>query len=334
MEIVTPGAIMKKHKELMVIISLLLTIGLLVSVSKAVSGEEEKPIIVCTTTILSSFAEQVGGNNITVYSIVPPGVCPAHYDVTPSDVYAVSTASLVIYSGIEPWLDDLIKASGVDVTRVKIGGPWHPYTAALDYVRRIRDALKDAIPEFSSYFEENARATCEAINATAQAIKAEADGLDVSKVKVVCMQWQEAFVSWLGFNITATYKPPEKLTTSEILDLTSTAEKEDVALVIDNLPSGYKFGAKLAADIGAQHVILTNFPGAVPDTENYAKMIEYNARQLFEAVERYRLVQGEIGELTETLNNTSMQVKILTATTIVFLATTAVEAVIIYKRKR
>ncbi|RLI41533.1 hypothetical protein DRO69_11440 [Candidatus Bathyarchaeota archaeon] len=320
-------------KKLMFTIPLLVVTVLLISVSTVSSNGDTKPTVVCTTTILSSFAEQVGGDNITVHSIVPPGICPAHYDITPSDVYAVSTASLVIYSGFEPWLDDLIEASGVNVTRVKVGGPWHPYTAALEYVTKIRDALNATLPEYSSYFEENAQAVCEAINATAQAIKEEADELNVSQVKVVCMQWQNAFVSWLGFNITATYGPPEKLTTSEILNLTSTAEKEEVALVIDNLPSGTEFGAKLAADVGAQHVILTNFPGAVPDTENYSRMIEYNARQLFEAVERHRLIQGEISELTVALNNTSMQVKILTATTIILLATTAVEAIVIYRRK-
>ena len=322
---------MKKTK-IFLILTLIITVCLLASISEAVSsGEDNKPIVVCTTTILGSFAKQVGGDKVSVHSIVPPGVCPAHYDVAPSDVYAVSKASLVIYSGFEPWLDDLIEASGVNVTRVKVGGPWHPYTAALEYVRKIRDALKDALPEYSSYFEENAQTACEEINATAQEIKGEAEELSVSQVKVICMQWQKAFVSWLGFNIIATYKSPEKLTTSEILNLTSIAEKEEVALVIDNLPSGTKFGAKLAADVGAQHVILTNFPGAVPDTEKYAEMIEYNARQLFEAVKRYRMTQGEIRQLTEELNNASIQVKILTATTIIFLVTTAVEALVIYK---
>lgn len=323
----------KKRKKLIVLISLLMFVSILVSVSEAGSSGNSKPTVVCTTTILSSFAEQVGGDNVTVISIVPPGVCPAHYDITPSAVYAVSTASLVIYGGIEPWLDDLIEASGVNVTRAKIGGPWHPYTAALEYVRKIRDALSEALPKCSSCFEENAQTVCEVINATAQKIMANATDLEVGQVKVVCMLWQKAFVEWLGFNVTAAYGPPEKLTTSEILNLTNTAEEEGAALVIDNLPSGTKFGAKLAADVGAQHVILSNFPGAVPDTENYAKMIEYNAKQLFEAVRRHQLMQGEIGELTDKLNSANMQIKILTATTVIFLAITVVEAIVVYRRK-
>ncbi|KYH39734.1 MAG: periplasmic solute binding protein [Candidatus Bathyarchaeota archaeon B26-2] len=303
------------------------------SISKA-SPNGEKPIIVCTTTILSSFAEQIGGDYVTVESIVPPGVCPAHYDITPSAVYAVSNASLVIYTGIEPWLESLIEASGnTNVTRLQVGGPWHPYTAALTYVRRIRDALKEVMPERSSYFEEHARIVEETINATASEIATNATALEVDKVKVVCMQWQKAFVEWLGFDVVATYRPPERMTTSEILELTSIAEREGVVLVIDNLPSGYTFGAKLAADIGAQHVVLTNFPGAVPGTETYAKMIEYNARQLFEAVKRYRLIQSEIKDLTDALNNANTQIRLLSATTIIFIATTVVEALIIYRRR-
>ena len=320
-------------RSLIAFTSILVVLSLLSSPSVA-SPNDEKPIIVCTTTILSSFVEQVGGNYVTVESIVPPGICPAHYDITPSAVHAVSTASLVLYAGFEPWLESLVNASGnVNVTLLQVGGPWHPYTAALKYVRRIRDALKEVMPEHASYFEENARAVEEEINATANEIAANATLLRVNEVKVICMQWQKAFVEWLGFNVVATYEPPERMSTSEILELTATAKREGVALVIDNLPSGYKFGAKLAADIGAQHVVLTNFPGAIPGTETYAKMIKYNARQLFEAVKRYRMVQGEIKDLTEALNNANTQVKLLSATTVIFVVTTVVEALIIYKRK-
>lgn len=324
----------KKQKKLIVLISLLTMVSLFVSVSKAGSSGDSEPTVVCTTALLASFAEQVGGDNVTVISIVPPGVCPAHYDITPSDVYAVSTASLVIYGGIEPWLDNLIEASGnEDVARSEVRGPWHPYTAALEYVRKIRNALNSTFPECSIYFEENAQAVEETINATAQRIMVNATDLEVSQVKVVCMEWQKEFVEWLGFDIITFYGPPEKLSTSEILNLTNTAEEEGAALVIDNLPSGTAFGAKLAADVGAQHVVLSNFPGAVPGTENYAKMIEYNANQLFEAVRRHRLIQGEISELTDKLDSATMQVKVLTVTTVIFLAITVVEAVVIYRRK-
>ncbi|MFQ6117686.1 MAG: metal ABC transporter substrate-binding protein, partial [Candidatus Bipolaricaulia bacterium] len=80
---------------------------------------QERPLAIATTSLLADFAETVGGDRIEVYTITPSGICPAHYDIKPSDVRAVAQASLVLYHGIEPWLDDLITASGNgDVERV------------------------------------------------------------------------------------------------------------------------------------------------------------------------------------------------------------------------
>jgi len=103
--------------------SILVVLSLLSSPSVA-SPNDEKPIIVCTTTILSSFVEQIGGNYVTVEAIVPPGICPAHYDVTPSAVHAVSTASLVLYAGFEPWLESLVNASLRKRERNPTAGRW------------------------------------------------------------------------------------------------------------------------------------------------------------------------------------------------------------------
>lgn len=327
---------MKNERIIIFALLILLSISSLTQLTESDNSTDDgKPLVICTTTILASFVEQVAGEYVAIVSIVPPGVCPAHYDITPGDIYAVSNASLILYSGFEPWLDSLIEASGnVNVTKVKIGGPWHPYTEALTYVRRVRDAISNILPQYADIFDENYKNVCEEINATAQEILANATELGVDNIKVVCMLWQKVFVEWMGFDVVATYKPPERMSLSEILTLTETAEKEGAVLVIDNLPSGYAFGAKLAADIGAQHVVLTNFPGAIPGTETYAKMIKYNAKQLFEAVKRYNLIRNEIRELNKAINTANLYVKILTATTIVFIVTTIVEAILLYTRRK
>jgi len=324
----------RTQKSRLYVLALLTLIQLLPAVNLA-NSDQSKPVVVCTTTILSSFAEEIGGEYVTVEAIVPPGVCPAHYDVTPSAVYLVGNASLILYSGFEPWLESLIEASGnTNVTRVQVGGPWHPYTSALTYVRKVRDALISIMPEHSEYFEARAAQVEAEINSTASEILANASLLKVDEVKVICMQWQKAFVEWMGFNVIATYGPPERLSAKEIMELTTEAEKDGVVLIIDNLPSGYTFGAKLASDVGAQHVVLTNFPGAIPNTETYAKMIRYNAMQLFEAVRRHRLIQGEIKALNEKVANLNLQLKVMYVATAIFAVTSVVEAILLLKRKQ
>jgi len=55
--------------------------------------------------------------------------------------------------------------------------------------------------------------------------------------------------------------------------------------VIDNLQSGVSFGARLAHELGAIHVVLTSFPGAIPGAVDLSAMLRTNAEAVFSAVE-------------------------------------------------
>jgi len=103
---------MKRIVKIVAIVGIWLSIAFMIFgfVNTGLSAESEKMTVVCTTSILADHAREIGRNLVEVVSIVPAGVCPAHYDVKPSDIKAVSTASLILSQGIEPWLDDLIKA--------------------------------------------------------------------------------------------------------------------------------------------------------------------------------------------------------------------------------
>ena len=294
--------------------SILLAIVLFSMVS---INADEKVKVVCTTTILEKFAEEVGGEKVEVISLVQPGVCPAHFDIKPSNVYDVSEASLVLCHGFEPWLGGLISSSGnKDVKKAVLKGSWSTPDSAIQMVEKIKDALSEASPENAEYFNENADKTIEEIRETAESIKKEADTLDVKNIDVICMKWQKEFVEWIGFNIVATYGPPENVSMKEINELT----KKKALLVIDNLQSGTKLGSQIASEIGAYHVILTNFPDAVPGTGTLSEMMKYNADQLFNAVKAER----------ETPEETSDTYKI----TSVILAALCIGIIVLYFRKR
>jgi len=255
---------------------------------------DEKIKVVCTTTILETFVEEIGGEKVDVISLVQPGVCPAHFDIRPSNVYDVSEASLILCHGIEPWLDDLINSSGnKDVKKVLLKGSWSTPDSAIRKIGEIKNALSEVSPENTEYFKENAEKTIENIRETAENIKEEAESLGVKNIDVICMGWQKEFVEWIGFNIVATYGPPEKVSMKEINELTKTK----AVLVIDNLQSGTKLGSQIASEIGAYHVILTNFPDAVPETDTISKMIEYNADQLFNAVKAEKETPRESSDI-------------------------------------
>lgn len=270
-------------------IILLVALGLGLLFGPGLGQERERPLVIATTSILADFAETVGGDLIEVYTITPSGICPAHYDIKPSDVRAVAQASLVLYHGIEPWLDDLITASGnADVERVQLKGPWNIPPRAVEIVGKIAEALAEVDPTDAEYFQSSSQSYQAEITALAEELQTEAGELGVSEAKAIVMQWQQGFVEWLGFEVVATYPPPEMLSLKEVNELIQTGREQGVALVVDNLQSGPDFGARLAYEIGAVHVVLTNFPGALPRTATYLEMLRYNAEQLFEALKTYR----------------------------------------------
>jgi ABC-type Zn uptake system ZnuABC Zn-binding protein ZnuA len=246
----------------------------------------EKITIVCTTSILKNYVEEVGKDLIEVIDIVPAGMCPAHYDIKPSDIDAISRACLILSQGIEPWLNDLIKASGnKNFKKITVEGSTVP-PKATEEIQTIKDALCEVDSENTPYYEANAREFISSIEKIAEGIKKKAKELQVQKYKVICIKWQEYFTRWVGFDIVRTYPPPERISLKETLKLVKMGKELNVSLVVDNLQSGTDFGTKLASEIGAAHVVSINFPGSVPGTETYVKMIEYKANQLFNAIEK------------------------------------------------
>jgi zinc/manganese transport system substrate-binding protein/zinc transport system substrate-binding protein len=295
-----------------------------------VMADEAKLIIVCTTNVLGSLVQEFVEENVSVVVLAQPGICPADYDMKPSDVYAVSNAGLLFYHDIpgEFWLQGLIDASGnTNLTKVKIPGVYNMPEGAKCCIRWVGGNLSIVL---SMDLDAKVNAMVADVDATANAIQSEAQDLNVTGVKVVCMKWQETFVKWVGFDVVATYNPPETLSAGDVTTLVETAQNEEAALIIDNLQISTEFGAGIASQVGAVHVVLTNFPGAVPGTRNLTQMFRYNAEQLFDGTRTWRSTREFRGEM-ESLRN---QLTIFQGVTSVAIIAAVVEAVWLYMERK
>jgi zinc/manganese transport system substrate-binding protein len=70
--------------------------------------------VVTSFTVLADMAKQVGGEHVTVKSLVGPDGDPHSFEPSPQDSVALSKADVVIVSGLgmEGWMDRLVSASG------------------------------------------------------------------------------------------------------------------------------------------------------------------------------------------------------------------------------
>jgi len=324
----TNGVECLKNKSIIPITAILLLMAALPTFY--VEASEDKPIIVCTTEVLGSIAREYLGDEADVVVLVNPSLCPADFDMKPSNVYAIRNARVLFKQNIpgEFWLEGLLEASGnPNLTQVAIPGVYNTPEGAKRYIDWIGGNLTEVLGmDLSTEKEE----VIEDIDEVQQWMSDQAQECDASSVKVICMKWQKAFVESAGFQVVDTFNPPETLSASDINDLVNTAESEGVALIVDNLQIDVEFGKGIADQVGAEHVVLTNFPGAIPGTGSLSEMFRYNADQLYKATNTWRYTASLKAE-KKALEN---QVSLYQITTALAAVIACAEAVLLYTWRR
>nr|WP_047582171.1 metal ABC transporter substrate-binding protein [Methylobacterium sp. ZNC0032] len=166
-----------------------LVLGLAAVAAPLGAFAQEKLPVVASFSILGDFVRQVGGDRVSVTTLVGPDGDAHVYSPTPADAKAMAAARLVLVNGLhfEGWLPRLVKASGTKATMATAtkgitpleadddhddkgkGGhahahghddphAWQSVANAKIYVANIRDALSGADPAGKASYEANATA--------------------------------------------------------------------------------------------------------------------------------------------------------------------------------
>jgi ABC-type Zn uptake system ZnuABC Zn-binding protein ZnuA len=316
----------RKTLMIAVVLTMLSTVPLLVPVT----AEDSKPIIVCTTSAVGSVVKEYLRDSVDLVVLVQPGLCPADFDMKPSDIYAVSNAMILFKQNIpgEFWLQSLLESAGnPSLVQVAIPGDYNTVHGAKNTIQWVGGNLSQILSID--------------LNATTSALLADIDevyswmvsrgqALQASSMTVICMKWLQSFVQSVGYQVVATYNPPETLSAGDITSLVNTALSENVAIIVDNLQIDVEFGGGIASQVGAEHVVLTNFPGAIPGTENLTQMFRYNAEQLFNATSTLKAT-ATLKTQIESLNG---QVATYQTATSLAVIIAVVEAVWLYTRRK
>jgi manganese/iron transport system substrate-binding protein len=146
------------------------------STNQADAGAEDKPKVVSTSTMITDWTEQVGGDEIELTGILEPGADPHVYEPVPEDSQVLEEADLILYNGynLEPGLIKLMNAAGVNAKKFAVGEVvppfdfdyegqrkpdphvWGDAENAIEIVNAIRDQLIELSPEDKEKFTENA----------------------------------------------------------------------------------------------------------------------------------------------------------------------------------
>jgi zinc/manganese transport system substrate-binding protein len=125
---------------------------------------------VAATTQLADLVRNVGGDRVSVDSILRSNADPHEYEPRPSDATAIAKADIVFRSGgdLDEWLDEVVDSAGGDADQVTLidsvkregDDPhwWQNPRNAILAVAAIRDALIEVDPDGRSGYERRAAA--------------------------------------------------------------------------------------------------------------------------------------------------------------------------------
>lgn len=112
----------------------------------APSAEAAPRQVVATFSVLGDMVKEVGGPDVHVATLVPPGGDAHVYQPKPGDAKAIARADLVVVNGLgmEGWIDRLIAASGYKGRIATASESVRPQTMADDDAADVEHADHDA----------------------------------------------------------------------------------------------------------------------------------------------------------------------------------------------
>jgi zinc transport system substrate-binding protein len=255
--------------------------------------------IMAGSSLIGNIIQDVADGKMETRTLIPPGVCPGHYDVKPSDIEALANSKALFIHDYQEYFTNITGAieaaqnPDLTVTVINVTGNWMVPAVQAEAVDRIAQALGDLDPENAVYYQQRAADREQAILAKGEEVENELQGAGVDGVKVLCADMQVGFVQWAGFDVVATYGRPEDLSPADVNQLITEAKQAGAALIIDNLQSGSAtLGASIEQDVEAIPVTISNFPGGFENTETWEKAIDKNVDLLLGALNEWEEQYG------------------------------------------
>lgn len=160
---------------------------------------------VASFSVLADIVKQVGGEHVTVKSLVPPNGDPHVFEPTAQDSVAIKNANVVFVSGLglEGWMNRLLESSGYagDVVTASKGistrtmvedgktitdpHAWNSAKNGEIYARNVMDALIKADPEDADDFRKQGEAYIKQLDGLDQWAKKQFADVPQSKRKVM-----------------------------------------------------------------------------------------------------------------------------------------------------
>ena len=274
------------------------------------SGTASKVTVVTTTTVFADLVRNVGGDLVSVTSLVPKNGDVHTFEPKPADIRAVASARLLVMNGLglDDWLEKTItSAADEDTPVVKLAedlpdvtllpgeepGQQNPHLFmdpryAQRYVERIRDALKQVDPAHGAAYDQQADAYVARLATLDAWVRQQIDTVPPANRKLVT--FHDAFpyyareygITLVGVAVEAPGQDPSAGYTARLVDAIRAA---GVKAIFSESQFPAKLVDQLAAETGAK-VVANLYDDSIgdPPVTSYEAIIRWDTQQLVAAL--------------------------------------------------
>ena len=263
--------------------------------------------VVATTTVFADIVRNVGGDRVTVDSIIPAGAGPEDYEPKPDDAKKLADADLIVSNGVglDDFLTRLIDAAGAasasrlvlgdGIPTISVDGQPNPHfwldpsLVADHYVSAIAAALTKIDPNGAAAYAANSTAYAAMVRDMDTANKAKIETIPPANRKLVT--FHDAFpyfAAHYGFELVGVIlsNVGQEPKASELAALVQKVKAANVRAVFSESQFSPALANSLATEAGITRVVTTLYNDTLgpPPADTYLKMMEWNVNEIVKAL--------------------------------------------------
>jgi zinc/manganese transport system substrate-binding protein len=267
---------------------------------------QERLNVVASFSILGDFVKNVGGDRVSVTTLVGPDSDVHVYTPAPADARKVAEAKLLVINGLglEGWLPRLVQSAGSKavtvvatdgITQLRIGGDadphaWQSVANARIYVANIRDALVAIDPAGAAVYRANTETYLAKLGALDQEVREAIAQIPPTRRKVISTHnafgyfaaaYGIDFIAPLGVS---TESEPSARDIAGII--TQIRAAKIPAVFLENI-SDPRLIQRIAAETGAKvggTLYSDSLTGEKGDAPTYIELVRHNIKALTRAL--------------------------------------------------
>ncbi len=278
------------------IISCVKTIFVVSLVSCIVSGCKNKqpdvpqPEIAVSNSYLNAAVKDLCGIQENVFDLVPPGMCPGHFDISPSQVNTLCNCKILFIFDFQKNIEKAvprIKQRGLKVRQVRSSAGMCIPDTYLTTAREVAKALSEQRPLQKTIYESRLSEIEKRLDILSRDIADRVKSSHLHGTKVIASKHQEEFIKWLGLDCVSTFAGRDEITPAQIDRSLQSAREHKIKLVIANKQEGTAMAQTLADHLNVKFVVFNNFPGEHAEdatAPQYDQMVLENVNLLVEAM--------------------------------------------------